>query len=100
MAQFVPQALQSGPTGALTMTALLTGAAALYAALYGDLASPAAAAGDYDVGSIHISQPWSRATPKGAASGEGYMTLTNKGTAPDRVSCVPTTPARNVRFTP
>ncbi len=88
MAQFVPQALQSGPTGALTMTALLAGAAALYAALFGDLVSPAAAAGDYDVGSIHISQPWSRATPKGAASGAGYMTLTNKGTAPDRVSCV------------
>ena len=88
MAQFVPQALQSGPTGALTMTALLAGAAALYAALFGDLASPAAAAGDYDVGSIHISQPWSRATPKGAASGAGYMTLTNKGAAPDRVSCV------------
>jgi copper(I)-binding protein len=88
MAQFVPQALQSGPTGALTMTALLAGAVALYAALFGDLASPAAAAGDYDVGSIHISQPWSRATPKRAASGAGYMTLTNKGTAPDRVSCV------------
>ena len=88
MAQFVPKTLQNGPTGALAMTALLAGAAALSAALYGDLASPAAAAGDYDVGSIHISQPWSRATPKGAASGAGYMTLTNKGTAPDRVSCV------------
>ncbi len=87
MAQFVPKALQGGPTGALAMTALLAGAA-LYAASYGYLASPATAADDYDVGSIHISQPWSRATPKGAASGAGYMTLTNKGTAPDRVSCV------------
>jgi periplasmic copper chaperone A len=47
-----------------------------------------ARAADYDIGSIHISQPWSRATPKGAASGAGYMTVTNKGTAPDRVSCV------------
>jgi copper(I)-binding protein len=45
-------------------------------------------AADYDVGSIHISQPWSRATPKGASAGAGYMTITNKGTAPDRVSCV------------
>jgi periplasmic copper chaperone A len=88
MAQLVPKTLQNGPTDALAMTALLAGAAALSAALYGDLPSPAAAAGDYDVGSIHISQPWSRATPKGAASGAGYMTLTNKGTAPDRVSCV------------
>jgi copper(I)-binding protein len=61
---------------------------ALYAAFYTALASPAAAAEDYNVGSIHISQPWSRATPKGAASGAGYMTLTNNGTTPDRVSCV------------
>src|ERR1700758_4087839 len=49
---------------------------------------PAAAADGYDVGSIHISQPWSRATPKGATTGAGYMTLTNKGAAPERVSCV------------
>ncbi len=47
-----------------------------------------AQATDYDVGSMHISQTWSRATPKGAAAGAGYMTITNKGTAPDRVSCV------------
>ncbi len=51
------------------------------------LACPAQAA-DYDVGSIHIAQPWARATPKGASSGAGYMTITNKGTAPDRVNCV------------
>jgi periplasmic copper chaperone A len=50
-------------------------------------AGPARAA-DYDVGSIHISTPWARATPKGASVGAGYMTVTNKGAAPDRVSCV------------
>jgi periplasmic copper chaperone A len=50
--------------------------------------SPFAQAADYDVGSIHISQPWSRATPKGASSGAGYMTITNKGSAPDTVNCV------------
>ena len=50
--------------------------------------APAAAAGDYDVGTIHISQPWARATPKGAITGAGYMTITNKGSAPDKVSCV------------
>jgi copper(I)-binding protein len=50
--------------------------------------APVAAAGDYDVGTIHISQPWSRATAKGAKTGAGYMTITNKGTAPDKVSCV------------
>lgn len=45
-------------------------------------------AADYDIGAIHISQPWARATPKGASAGAGYMTITNKGAAPDRVSCV------------
>jgi len=45
-------------------------------------------AAEYDVGSMHITQPWSRATPKGATSGAGYMTITNKGTSPDKVSCV------------
>ena len=47
-----------------------------------------ALAAEYDVGSIHIAQPWSRATPKGATAGAGYMTITNKGTTPDKVSCV------------
>jgi copper(I)-binding protein len=45
-------------------------------------------AAEYHVGSIHITQPWSRATPKGAMAGAGYMTITNKGTTPDKVSCV------------
>jgi periplasmic copper chaperone A len=43
---------------------------------------------DYDIGSIHITQPWARATPKGASSGAAYMTITNNGKTPDRVSCV------------
>jgi len=52
------------------------------------LAAADAQAADYDVGAIHIGEPWARATPKGAANGAAYMTITNKGTAPDRVSCV------------
>ncbi len=50
-------------------------------------AAPTQAA-DYDVGMIHITQPWARATPKGASSGAAYLTITNNGKAPDRVSCV------------
>lgn len=57
---------------------------ALVAALTAALLSPAMAA-DYTVGSLKISQPWSRATPKGAAVGGGYMTITNTGTTPDRL---------------
>jgi copper(I)-binding protein len=64
-------------------------AAYLFAATVSLSCSPIAAqAADYDLGSIHIAQPWARATPKGATSGAAYMTITNKGSASDRVNCV------------
>jgi hypothetical protein len=47
-----------------------------------------ASAADVTVGQITIGNPWARATPKGATAGAGYMTITNKGSAPDRLSCV------------
>ena len=64
---------------------VLVGLVALFVA---QLTATPSLAADYDVGSIHIAQPWSRATPKGAITGAGYMTITNRGTTPDRVSCV------------
>ncbi len=51
------------------------------------LSSVGAQAADYDVGPMHIAQPWARATPKGASSGAGYLTVTNNGTGPDRLTC-------------
>src|SRR3984885_10181155 len=71
-----------------TCRSFLPGSAAVFAALLAPPAAVPAWAADYDVGSIHIAAPWARATPKGAAAGAGYMTVTNKGAAPDRVSCV------------
>jgi periplasmic copper chaperone A len=72
----------------LTTQTFLRGAAVVFSvAAAGIVAAPAAAA-DYDAGSMHISTPWARATPKGAAAGAGYMTITNNGTTPDTVSCV------------
>ena len=56
----------------------------LVAATLAGLALPAHA-GDYTIGSLKISSPWARATPKGASVGGGYMTITNTGTAPDRL---------------
>jgi periplasmic copper chaperone A len=47
-------------------------------------ADPAA----FKVGSIEITHPWARATPKGASSGAAYMTVTNGGSSPDRMTCV------------
>jgi periplasmic copper chaperone A len=62
------------------------GAAAMLPAI-ALLAAPARAA-DYNAGPMQITQPWARATPKGASTGAAYMTIANKGTAADRVSCV------------
>jgi len=64
------------------------GAAAMFALAIAQCAAPAAQAADYDVGPIHIAQPWARATPKGAIAGAAYMTITNTGKTPDKVNCV------------
>jgi copper(I)-binding protein len=63
-------------------------AAAILTLGLAQISASAVRAADYDIGSIHISQPWARATPKGAASGAAYMTVTNNGKTPDRVNCV------------
>lgn len=44
-----------------------------------------AAAHDYKVGTLHITQPWTRATPKGSTVGGGFLKVTNNGTTPDRL---------------
>jgi periplasmic copper chaperone A len=44
-----------------------------------------AEAEDYKVGTIEISSPWARATPKGATVAGAYMKISNKGSAPDRL---------------
>jgi hypothetical protein len=40
---------------------------------------------DYKLGVLEIGNPWSRATPKGAATGAGYLTIKNTGSTPDRL---------------
>jgi periplasmic copper chaperone A len=54
------------------------------AALLAALALPAQAA-DVMAAKLKISTPWARATPKGAPVGGGYLTITNMGSAPDRL---------------
>ena len=44
-----------------------------------------AMAQDYKLGSLEITAPWTRATAPTARSGGGFMTITNKGTTPDRL---------------
>jgi len=51
----------------------------------------AAAAGpQFKVGDLVVTAPWSRATPKGAKIGTGYLTIRNNGTAPDKLVSVET----------
>jgi periplasmic copper chaperone A len=45
-----------------------------------------ARAEDVKAGDLVISQAWSRATPGGAKVGGGYLSIENKGTAPDRLT--------------
>jgi copper(I)-binding protein len=44
-----------------------------------------AIAHDYRLGTLEISHPWTRATPGTAQAGGGFVTITNKGAAPDRL---------------
>ena len=50
------------------------------------LAMSVAQAHEFKIGSLEIGHPWTRATPKGAAVAGGYLKITNKGTAPDRLT--------------
>lgn len=55
------------------------------AALVISLFAVPAFAEDIKAGDLVISQAWSRATPGGAKIAGGYLTIENKGTAPDRL---------------
>jgi len=63
------------------LTLLSIGSAALAALL----ALVPARADDVKAGDLVISQAWARATPKGAKVGGGFLTIENKGSAPDRL---------------
>ena len=54
------------------------------ALLTGLLAAPARAQ-EVRAGDLVITQAWARATPGGAKIGGGYVTVENKGAAPDRL---------------
>src|SRR5271169_5710985 len=54
-------------------------------ALIGALINAPARAEEIKAGDLVITQAWSRATPGGAKIGGGYLTIENKGSAPDRL---------------
>jgi hypothetical protein len=49
------------------------------------LSTAAVQAGEVKAGDLVISQSWTRATPGGAKVAGGYLTVENKGSAPDRL---------------
>ena len=53
--------------------------------LFGALNSASAQAQEVKLGDLVISQPWSRAAPRGAEVATAYLTIENKGTAADRL---------------
>ena len=66
--------------------------------LAASLATTPSLARDYKIGSIEIVQPWSRATPSTAPSAGGFLTLTNKGDAPDRLIAIETPAAKQAEI--
>lgn len=67
------------------------------AALVAVIAVGPVRAEDVKAGDLVISQAWSRATPKGAKVGGGYLTIENKGSTPDRLTGVSSDVAGNVQ---
>ncbi len=53
--------------------------------LFAALCAASARAEEVKAGDLVITQAWSRATPGGAKIGGGYLTIENKGSAPDRL---------------
>jgi len=49
------------------------------------LCAGVASAQDYAVGPLHIGHPWLRATPPGAPTAAGYLTITNHGQVSDHL---------------
>ena len=71
----------------------------LTAALMLGLATPAISnAHEFKLGDLQIEHPWSRATPKGAKVGGGYVTVTNQGSAADRLLSVSSPAAGKVEL--
>ena len=50
------------------------------------LAISNASAKDYRIGDLKIESPWARATPKGARVGGGYLSISNTGNQPDKLT--------------
>lgn len=53
---------------------------------------------DYKLGALEIDHPWTRATAPTAKAGGGFMTITNKGSTPDRLIAARSTASGKVEI--
>ena len=72
LSRILPHVRERLGTAALALAIMLAGAQSVLAH-------------EFKVGDIEIGHPWSRATPAGAKVAGGYFTITNNGSAPDRL---------------
>jgi periplasmic copper chaperone A len=72
-------------TRKLTLTTIACGTLAAL------IAAAPARADEVKAGDIVINQAWAPPTSKGAKVGGGYLTIENKGSAPDRLTGAPLT---------
>ena len=66
--------------------------------LIGALNSPPVQSQEVKAGDLVISQPWSRAAPRGAETASSYLTIENKGVTADRLMGGSTDVAEKVRI--
>ena len=57
----------------------------VFAAFLAGMVATSARAEDVKAGDLVITQAWTRATPGGAKTGGGFLTIENKGKAPDKL---------------
>jgi periplasmic copper chaperone A len=57
----------------------------VFAAFLTGMVATSARAEDVKAGDLVITQAWTRATPNGAKVGGGFLTIENKGSAPDKL---------------
>ena len=70
---------------------------ALFCASTPAVSGPAFAA-EYDAGPIHVANPWARATARPGMTGGGFMAITNRGTAPDRLTAMTCADAKSTEL--
>jgi copper(I)-binding protein len=89
------------PTIKITAIAAAFAAALIVEAAYAQNADPAAmlaAEQPVTIGDLTITQAWSRATPPGAPTAAGYLTIANTGAAEDRLLAVTSPAAESVEI--